>query len=118
MLNQLPRVKALKIELQELTTLGIPELWKADGSPVPEAKLLKGIQKNIKKIDDVDALLASFEEANLLKFFDSWANGGVSLQQFLQKNNCTSYEVLNTIALALSRLKDIFGMHANWGKVQ
>lgn len=83
MLNQLSRVESLKIELLELTTLGVPRLRKANGSLVSKVEFLEEIQKIIKKIDDIYSLLASFDEVHLLKFFNSWANGGVQLQQCL-----------------------------------
>lgn len=77
MLSQLPRIESVKIELLELTVLGVPGLWKADGAVVSKVELLEEIQKNFKRIDDVDSLLASFDEAHLLKFFYSCTNGGV-----------------------------------------
>jgi len=118
MLNQLPEVEDLKKELLELTTLGTLESWKVDGAVVPEAKFLKEIKKLFKNTNDVDSFLASFNKSHLLTFFDSWANGGFQLQQFLQKNSCISYKILNIAALAKLSLKDIFGTHSEWGKVQ
>jgi len=117
-LSQLPEVEALKMELLELIALGVPELWKVDGAVVSEVEFLEEIKKLVKKNDDVDSFLTSFYEAHLLTLFDSWESGGFWLQQCFQKNNCISYKVLNTVALAQSSLKDIFGMHSDWGKVQ
>lgn len=75
-LNQLPEVEALKMELLELTALGVPELWKVDGAVVPEVEFLEEINKLVEKTNDVDSFLASFDESHLLTFFDSWENGG------------------------------------------
>ena len=36
-LNYFSEIEALKIELQELITLGVPKLWKDDDSLVPKA---------------------------------------------------------------------------------
>ena len=79
MLNQLLGVEALKIEFLELIALGVLGLWKVDGSLVSKVEFSEEIQKIVRKIDDIDSLLASFDEANLLEFFDSWVNGRVWL---------------------------------------
>ena len=77
-LRQLPEVEALKMELLELTSLGVLELWKVDGAIVLEAEFLEKIKILIEKTNDVDSFLASFDEAHLLTFFDSWVNRGGS----------------------------------------
>ena len=78
-LNQLQGIEALKSELQRLTALGILELWKADDSPVLKLEFSENIQKDSKKIDDVEALLSSFDEVNLLKKIYSWTKVEVIL---------------------------------------
>lgn len=69
-------MEALKIEILELTALGVPKLWKVDGVVVLEVEFLEEIKKLVKNTNDVDSFLASFEEAYLLTFFYSWASGG------------------------------------------
>lgn len=76
-------MEALKTELLELTTLGVLELWKADDAIVPEVEFLEEIKKLVEKTNDVDLFLASFYEAHLLTFFDSWENRVFWLHQFL-----------------------------------
>lgn len=51
-----------------------------DGAVVLEAKVLEDIKKLVERNNDVDAFLASFHEAHLLMFLNSWANGGFQLQ--------------------------------------
>ena len=92
-------------------------MWKEDSSPILEVEILKYIQKDSEKVGDVDLLLTSFDELNLFKFFDQCANKGVVLQQLLHKYGQISYEILNSIALAQSRIKDFSGSHASWDKV-
>ena len=72
----------------------------------------------VQRIDDIDTLLVSFDETNLLKFFDFLTSSGVHIQHLLKKHDHLSYEILNPVALAHSRLKDLFGTLANWSKVQ
>lgn len=69
----------LKSELQGLVALGIPKLWKADDSLVLESKFTENLQKISKDVTDVEVLQSSFDEVNLLKFFDSLAKVGVSM---------------------------------------
>jgi len=57
-LSQLPEVEALKRELLELTSLGIPELWKPNGVVVLKAKFLEEIKRLVERTNDVDAFLA------------------------------------------------------------
>ena len=108
----------LKSEIQGLNAFEIPELWRTDGSPVSEAKFLKDLQRIIQSTNNVDALLVSFDETNLIRFFDSLTNGGNHIQQLLRKHAHLSYEILNNVALAHSRLKDFSGVPADWSKVQ
>lgn len=85
--------------------------------PILEAEFLKHIQEDSQKAEDIDLLLTSFDESNLFEFFDRCTNKGMVLQQLLHKYGQISYKVLNSIALAQSRIKDFSRSHASWGKV-
>ena len=115
--KQLQGVEPQKAEIKKLIEARFLGLWKEDSSPTPEAEILKHIQEDSQKAEDIDLLLNSFDESNLFKFFEQCAHKEVSLQQFLHRHGQISYEILNSIALAQSRIKDFFRSHVSWDKV-
>lgn len=108
----------IKVEFQGVTAISMLEFLKVDDTLVPEIKLMNKIQEMGVSIVDIEEFLSSFNEVNMLNLFDSLSRVEAKFQKVLQDHGQISYEVMNVVALAHQRLKDVLAMHGNWGKVQ
>lgn len=79
-LNQLQEIGAIKLELQGVATVGMPNFWRANNTISLEVELMSSFQKMDADIANIEVFLSSFNEIGILIFFYSFAKVGAKLQ--------------------------------------